>query len=815
MSIYAGVNIPFAADTQKFTEGMSRMRGEVGRLAAELNTKLSDEYNKLDGYQRRLNKGIGRMADEVTQFGQKLTMVSAAVAAATAVAFRYHAELDAVAKAFNVITENSQLTGKYLKDFATLARNPGLGFMEVSQAALRFMNLGDSIDVAKRKIKEIGNANALGGGGKEQFQTIMWQLSQMQSKGKILAEDLKPILSSSSVISKALNDRYGTVDSEQIAGKVQNTRQFISDLIDDLSKLGRAQDSAKNAWDNFTDALMMAGAGVGQFIDKNGLITDGLNMMSHALMGVSEWLASMPEGARKAVLGLGLIAVAAGPTVLLLGSMIKLGTSLEAVWLANIVAVRGLFATMLASPIMPVIIGFTALVLAIKAFKSNAEEAKTASQYMADAQKEVAAGVKTEADNLHRLLAIAKDEHKSKKDRHDAIKAINQINPEYLGNINLENVGLQKVNKQIELYIRLSELKARANNLQDKYNARRADLEALKKPDYMETLNRDLDSYFLGGEQAGKNAALRTKIKVQPIINDLIELKKSIGGVTAEAMKLEGSVLFGGNGINAGGGVKSGGANKSKAETDAEWRRRIEERAREIKNAYTIDPSQSYLAAKGATALNSNMADMPGIEVLGPNISDEQKQRDFIKSKFGVDDEYLDQYASSITGAFENLTRNTATGFASFIGEFMAGNMKLKDAGMVLRSLLGQTMKDLGQAWIAQGAASVTGGEIEKTLTNYPIGGGIALIGAGAGLVAVGTALTARREGVNSAYAGGYGASSISNNTPTMASTGLRGSTGSAGSPLQIDLNLSGAFTIKGDDLMYIVNKKLKLQPRI
>ena len=50
-------------------------------------------------------------------------------------------------------------------------------------------------------------------------------------------------------------------------------------------------------------------------------------------------------------------------------------------------------------------------------------------------------------------MKVAKNETLSKQDRLDAIKKINAISPEYLGNITLEEINTNKTTEAIEDYI--------------------------------------------------------------------------------------------------------------------------------------------------------------------------------------------------------------------------------------------------------------------------------------------------------------------------------------------------------------------------
>lgn len=73
-----------------------------------------------------------------------------------------------------------------------------------------------------------------------------------------------------------------------------------------------------------------------------------------------------------------------------------------------------------------------------------------------------------ERAEIDSLLNIAKDDTVLKKDRLDAIKKLNEISPEYLGGINLENVNTKEASSAIKEYVEALNSKARAQALLSK-----------------------------------------------------------------------------------------------------------------------------------------------------------------------------------------------------------------------------------------------------------------------------------------------------------------------------------------------------------
>ena len=109
-----------------------------------------------------------------------------------------------------------------------------------------------------------------------------------------------------------------------------------------------------------------------------------------------------------------------------------------------------------------VLLLFTIGVTLLERFALNSRKAATAS-------KELAESISAETSSLTTLVSVARNENLNKEDRIKAIDEINKKYPEYLGNVDLENISTEKTNtliqKQINLEIARAKAKAIANKI--------------------------------------------------------------------------------------------------------------------------------------------------------------------------------------------------------------------------------------------------------------------------------------------------------------------------------------------------------------
>lgn len=136
--------------------------------------------------------------------------------------------------------------------------------------------------------------------------------------------------------------------------------------------------------------------------------------------------------------------------------------------LSAIKSVRILKVALIKTGIGAVIILVTALIFALKNMSVETTFAEKKQRLLNDAMEDAAKSVAKEKAELDSLLQTAKNENLSKEQRLRAIKELNKKSPEYLKNINLENINTQATTDAIEEYIKAMDKKALAQAFQNK-----------------------------------------------------------------------------------------------------------------------------------------------------------------------------------------------------------------------------------------------------------------------------------------------------------------------------------------------------------
>jgi|GEM_PF-6192861 len=528
MAATGAVNIRLGLIVTDLINGATAGRAAINQLTSDVNGKLSASFASADRQQRVYDRGLGRLGGQMQDFGKKAAVVSGILLGIGAAAFSSYSDIDGMQRGLKAVVGNATEAGIQFQEFRGLARLPGLGLSEVTRAGLQLETLGFQAKEAQKDIYQVGNAIALAGDGKEAFGAVITQFTQMAGKSKVLGDDLKPILNASPVIAKAISSIFGTVDSEEISGKLQSAgkgpRDFINLLVAELAKLERVQGGPKNAVENFTDSLTIAGYEASKAADEVLDLTGKIDSAGTRISGAATAFGQLPAPAKAASIGLVSAAVAVGPLALGLGTVIKLiptvTAGLGAMRIAFLAATGPIGLTVAAAA------GLGIAAYSIYQFNSALKSTVDTNQLLAGVSRDTTAAIATERARLESLVKIARDETESKQARANAIKQINALSPKYLGDLTTESINTAKASTAIREYLGLIGLKAKARvteqklgeaevKLEEAQARRRARPQVSTADALAATLQNPLEIFFGQGKDGkGRQDALtRTKAR--------------------------------------------------------------------------------------------------------------------------------------------------------------------------------------------------------------------------------------------------------------------------------------------------------------
>lgn len=189
-----------------------------------------------------------------------------------------------------------------------------------------------------------------------------------------------------------------------------------------------------------------------------------------------------------------LVAVIGGYIVVSKAQIVE--EKLKFFWQERVIAsMKRAYAVMIAHPYAAVAVAVLALITYFRSLNRELSESERIEQTLTDIRKKSTDSVRTERSEVEQMLGIARNENLSKGEREAAIRRLNEISPEYLGNITLEKANTEEataaVNSYIDSLIILEDIK-RTN---DKMNELRDQKDEL--------LKNNVETTFLEDVQAG------------------------------------------------------------------------------------------------------------------------------------------------------------------------------------------------------------------------------------------------------------------------------------------------------------------------
>jgi tape measure domain-containing protein len=319
-------------------------------MANKINVALTLETS---GFQRSLQmaeKSLARFGRQMANAGETLTQsLTAPLGGLGLAAVKSFADMEKLNKGLTAIMGSSEMAAEELQKLREVAKLPGLGLKEAVQGSINLQAVGLSADEARSTLFGFGKALAAVGKGKFELEAIQYQLTQMISKNKLLAEDYKVIQSNLPLMAAGMEAAFGTNNIEAIRDTGISAKEFTLRLSEALAKLPQTQNvtgGLANAFENFSDNVFIAASELGGIIaealDLEGIMTK----LSDSLQSAVSWFKQLSPGVQKAIVVFAAILAGIGPVIFIVGklassvaylitafkSLISIGPKIAAAW---------------------------------------------------------------------------------------------------------------------------------------------------------------------------------------------------------------------------------------------------------------------------------------------------------------------------------------------------------------------------------------------------------------------------------------------------------------------------------------------------
>lgn len=463
----------FGGGAKEITTTLSVLRNNLqdiktGDYATDVS-RIGNAINTLGAEGLATAPVVTDIANRVAGVGQTFKLTSGQILGTAATFQELGIETE---RGSTAITKIFQKIGAEPEKFAKVA---GMGIKEFTQLVNTDM-LG-AFEAVAQGVKKAGGNNVV-------FSQI---LKELDADGIGAGEVLSKLGANSELLTKKVDTATEALKSnasitDEFAKKNNNLAAELAKLNKDFESLIQSKSiadffaSGVRGTRNFISAIKAVPA----FLKDNQtaiyLIITGLAVMNASYISAGIAIAKNSVATAyntvvtKAKAAWDVVATASTSAYIvatnLLTGKITLATAAQRLW--NIAISFGL------GPIGLIIVAIGALAVALNAMPKTYSAAERAAQDFADVQAEANKAIIDERVNLSALLAVAKDETKSKQERQKAIDAINAKMPEYIDKLTLENVttakGASIINEYIEVLGKKALAQAYMSKLQELYN---------------------------------------------------------------------------------------------------------------------------------------------------------------------------------------------------------------------------------------------------------------------------------------------------------------------------------------------------------
>ena len=313
--------------------------------------------------------------------------------------------------------------------FGDMATSMGLSTAESAKLSTSLVGLaGDLASFKNMNIAEV--TTALNG-------IFTGETESLKRLGVVMTED--------NLKSYALANGIKKLYSEMTQGeKVMLRYQYVTDMTANAhGDFERTGGGAANQMRMMQEGLKQLGNEFGQVM---------LPTVVKVIKGINDYIGSISKTSdfnKKLIVIIGGVAAAIGPLLYIVGLVSeKMVSGFSAA--QKVLESMGKY--LIANPYLALAVVVGGLIRIFIEYTGILKQAKTAEQEMSAVRDQASQNIAKEKSNLERLVAIAKNERVSKEERLKAIKAINATSPKMLGDITLETINTDKATDALKRY---------------------------------------------------------------------------------------------------------------------------------------------------------------------------------------------------------------------------------------------------------------------------------------------------------------------------------------------------------------------------
>lgn len=300
----------------------------IGKLLLKLGIDTTNLDKELGKVERSMTKFGNTMKNVGSNLTTSLTLPIIGLGAASLKAF---AEMEKLEKGMTAIMGSSQLAKDEIVKLREVAKLPGLGLKEAVQGSVNLQAVGLSAEEARNTLMGFGKALAATGKGKVELDAIQYQLTQMISKNKLLAEDYQVIQSNLPLMAEGMKAAFGTANMDLIRDTGISAKEFTLQLSNALALLPETQNvtgGLANSFENLSDNIFISLNELGKTINETLKLEVVFDNISKKIQELVDRFKALTPEQQANIVKFALVAAAIGPVILILGQFATSITSI-------------------------------------------------------------------------------------------------------------------------------------------------------------------------------------------------------------------------------------------------------------------------------------------------------------------------------------------------------------------------------------------------------------------------------------------------------------------------------------------------------
>lgn len=438
------------------------------KWSAQLDTsQLKDSIKEVQDSISQIQRKADEQANAIERLARKAAAGAAAylsVQAATnfiSQMVRVRGEFQQLEVAFTTMLGSKERADKLLAQVTEFAATTPYGLDEVAKATKQLLAFGIEAETIEKTLRQLGDVAA---GIGAPLGDIAYLFGTIKTQGKAMTVDIRQFANRGIPIYEALAEVMG-VAAEEVgklieAGKIgfPEIQKVFEKLTEEGSKFGGLMEEQSKTLTgqiaNLQDSIVQMYNELGK--SQEGTMNDVISSLTYLVenyervLDIIKLLIAAYGSYRAALIVQN--AVTAISTQLTKGYTVAELLRYRAMLLSE-KAAKLLNATLLKNPIATVITGITTLVAAFVIFRKEAQKAKTAQEYLSEAQAEATDQLARAKSEIMPYVEQLKKANLSERERVDIYKKLREINPDIVKGLDEKTISYEKLKGNVDAYV--------------------------------------------------------------------------------------------------------------------------------------------------------------------------------------------------------------------------------------------------------------------------------------------------------------------------------------------------------------------------